>query len=192
MIERMKKQMEFIVEIDRIKSIFRKTKLFDGSRHENDAEHSWHLAMMALLLGEYSNEKIDILKTVKMVLIHDIVEIDAGDVMVYDVVDSEKLKKETSAAERIFGILPEDQKAEFMALWKEFEVKRTPESRFAAAVDRLEPVMQNYHNDAETWKEHGIKYGRIREINEKMKAGSEALWEFAHSMIAECREKHYI
>ena len=139
--ERLKQQIDFIIEIDKVKSIIRKTKLFDGTRYENDAEHSWHICMMAIILQEYSNEKVDLSKVLKMLLIHDLVEIDAGDYLVYTDKNIEKNEKEQKAAERIFSILPDEQKDELIFLWKEFELKETTEAKFAFALDRLEPVM---------------------------------------------------
>ena len=159
--ERLRKQIEFIYEIDKLKYIQRKTKLFKSNRHENDAEHSWHLAMMVLVLAEYSNEPIDMLKVVKMVLLHDIVEIDAGDTFLYNTSKShDNWNEELAAAERIFGLLPNDQKQEFIAVWKEFEMGETNESKFAKAIDRLEPVMQNLSNGGGTWTEFSINLKR--------------------------------
>jgi putative hydrolases of HD superfamily len=189
--ERLKKQIDFIVEIDKVKAIIRKTKLFNGSRAENDAEHSWHLALMALTLAEYSNKPVDVCKIIKMVLIHDIVEIDAGDVMIYMKTGAD-LENEEKAAERIFGILPDDQRTEFIELWKEFEAKESDEATFAAALDRLEPVMQNYMTDASTWQKAGISAERIYEINEHIRNGSERIWEYAKSLIDECVDRGLI
>ncbi len=184
--ERFIKQIAFIIEVDKIKHIFRKTRLFDDSRHENDAEHSWHLCMMAMILQEYSNEKIDLLKVLKMVIIHDIVEIDAGDYIVYTDKQDEKKEKELAGAKRIFGLLPEDQSKEMFNLWQEFEAKETKEAKFAAALDRLEPLMQNYHTKAASWKENDIKGDRVLGVNKQIKNGSTYLWEFAKDMIEEC------
>lgn len=188
--ERFERQMQFLIEIDKIKHIFRKTKLFNKSRFENDAEHAWHLALMALVLGEYSNESINISKVIKMVLIHDIVEIDAGDVIVYDTKMRELAQmKEAEAAERIFGILPEDQKQEFIDLWKEFEEKKSPEAKFAAAIDRFEPILQNYLTDYETWKTHGISYDQLYDRNQHIQNGSGAIWDVVKQIITEAKEK---
>src|SRR5271157_4511307 len=154
--DRLRKQIEFIIEIDKIKSIFRKTRLFNRSRYENDSEHSWHLAVMAVLLSGHSASPVDLLKVIKMVLIHDIVEIDAGDRLVYSRKQDETSRDENSAARRIFGLLPDDQRDELIGLWSEFEEGATPESRFAYALDRLEPVMQNYFDRARTWRKHNV------------------------------------
>jgi putative hydrolase of HD superfamily len=170
--KRLESQIQFLIEIDKIKHIFRKTKLFNKSRFENDAEHAWHLALMALVLGEYSNEQIEISKVIKMVLIHDIVEIDAGDVIVYDTQNRDLAReKEHLAAERIFGILPGDQKKEFIDLWNEFEERKTPESKFAAAIDRFEPILQNHLTDYYTWKTHGITHTQLHDKNQHIEDG---------------------
>jgi len=186
--EKLHKQIKFIEEIDKVKSIFRQTRLFDNSRFENDAEHSWHLAVMALVLAEYSNEPgTDICKVVKMVLIHDLVEIDAGDTFIYD----EKLKeskeeREKTAAERIFGLLPDELGTEFKNLWEEFEKRETKEAKFAAALDRLEPMLQNSKTEGHTWKKYGINRSQVLGANKIIKDGSEELWNFALSLVDAC------
>jgi len=189
---RLEKQLQFIVEIDKVKSVLRRTKIFHGNRHENDAEHSWHIALMALVLNEYSNEKIDILKVLKMVLIHDLVEIYAGDLSVYGTNPQEKKQKELEAAQKIFEMLPEDQEHEFLLLWEEFEKRETPEAKFASALDRLEPVMQNYMQDGYAWKKHNISYEQIINLNKRIDAGSNKLWEYAKGIIDECKMKKVI
>ena len=189
--ERFLKQIAFIMEIDKVKSVFRKTKLFDNSRYENDSEHSWHLAIMAILLSEYANESIDPAKVIKMVLIHDLVEIDAGDVIVYSK-NCHTIDKENLAAERIFGLLPEDQKKEMQELWVEFEERKSPEAKFAAAIDRLEPVMQNCLNEAHAWRANQIKAEQVLNVNARIRDGSEKLWEYAKSIIDGCIEKGLI
>ncbi len=190
--KKLMKQIEFIREIDKVKEIFRHTKLFNGSRTENDAEHSWHLAIMAIVLAEHANEPVDISRVVKMVLIHDIVEIDAGDYIVYTDKKSEKEEKERKASKRIFGILPDEQRKEFISLWSEFEKRETAEAKFAAAIDRLEPLMQNYYNEGDTWLKYDIKFEQIINGNKHMEEGSSVLWELARKMIEECREKGLI
>lgn len=192
--DRLQKQIRFIIEVDKIKSIFRKTRLFDNSRFENDAEHSWHLAIMALLLHEYSNEEIDLLKVVKMVLIHDIVEIDAGDTFLYDEEHSQsKKQREEESAERIFGLLEPDQNDEFIQIWKEFEDRLTPEAKFAAALDRLEPLLQNYLTEGCTWKKHNIQKSQVLKKNKPIVfEGSEILWEFINDMIEDAVLKGYL
>lgn len=183
-------QIEFIREIDKLKYIQRKTRLFNSDRNENDAEHSWHLAVMAIVLAGHSNVPVDILKVVKMVLIHDIVEIDAGDTFIYDTqknhtnTDDERL-----AAKRIFGMLPAEQASELIAVWEEFEAGETSEARFARAMDRLEPLLQNSSNSGGTWKEFGVKYEKVYEKKKVIKEGSEALWAYAEALINESVEK---
>ncbi|MDD6189549.1 MAG: HD domain-containing protein [Clostridiales bacterium] len=177
---RLEKQMAFLEEVDKIKLIGRQNYLADGSRKENDAEHSWHLALMTLLLSEYANEEIDVLKTMSMVLIHDIVEIDAGDTYAYDY-EGQKTQheREEAAADRIFNILPEDQANKLRALWDEFESGETPEARFAAAVDRVQPAMLNSSSGGISWREHGVTYSNIVRRNGKTQLGSQALWDYA-------------
>jgi putative hydrolases of HD superfamily len=183
-------QIEFIREIDKLKYIQRKTRLFNSDRNENDAEHSWHLAVMAIVLAGHSNVPVDVLKVVKMVLIHDIVEIDAGDTFIYDTqknhanTDDERL-----AANRIFGMLPEEQAGELIAIWEEFEAGETSEAKFARAMDRLEPLLQNSSNSGGTWKEFGVKYEKVYEKKKVIKEGSEALWAYAEALINESVEK---
>ncbi len=187
---RLKRQIQFLIEIDKTKQIFRKTKLFDKSRFENAAEHAWHLGLMAMVLGEYANEKIDLAKVIKMVLIHDIVEIDAGDTIVYDTKSrTEAQEKQSLAAERIFGILPEDQKEAFVALWKEFEERKSPEAKFAAAIDRFEPILQNRLTDYYTWKAHGISYTQLQVRNKHIQDGSEVIWEVVQEIFSEAKDK---
>ncbi|UPZ15575.1 HD domain-containing protein [Flavobacterium humidisoli] len=183
-------QIAFIKEIDKVKYIQRKTKLFNSDRCENDAEHSWHLALMAIVLAEHSNEQIDVLKVVKMVLIHDIVEIDAGDVFMYDTVKNhDNTDEERLAANRIFGLLPEKQAEELITIWEEFEAGETNEAKFARSMDRLEPLLQNTSNDGGTWKEFGVKYDKVYEKKSVIKNGSESLWNYAEGLINESVEK---
>src|SRR5215217_2609415 len=174
------KQVNFIKEIDKLKYIQRKTKLFNSDRHENDAEHSWHLAMMTIVLAEHSDKPIDILKVVKMVLIHDIVEIDAGDTFIYDTVKNHvNTDLERAAAERIFGLLPEKQAQELIAIWEEFEAGETDEAKFAKSMDRLEPLLQNVSNNGGTWKEYNVDYSKVYEKKQVIKNGSASIWNYA-------------
>ena len=156
--ERLLKQIEFITEIDKLKQIYRQNVVIGTSRNENDAEHSWHLAIMAILLSEYvEDEKLDLLRVIKMLIIHDLVEIDAGDTFCYDEKAKEdKAQREEKAAERLFNILPSDQAEEIMDLWKEFEEKETLEARFAACMDRLQPLILNYNTHGHTWQKPGV------------------------------------
>ncbi len=188
--DRLKKQMEFSLEIDKEKNIFRQTHLSGKGRNENDAEHAWHMAIMAYLLKEYSNEPVDISKVMIMCLIHDIVEIDAGDTYAYD---SEGLAtqkaREDAAKERIFSLLPEDQKEELTALFDEFEEYKTPESRFAHAMDNLQPLILNNSNDGADWREHGVTKAQVYGRQSKTREGSEKLYEMADMIIRQHIEK---
>ena len=182
--ERLKKQLEFALEIDKEKNIFRQTHLSGHGRNENDAEHAWHMAIMAYLLREYANEKVDIAKVMLMCLIHDIVEIDAGDTYAYD---TEALKtqkaREDAAKERIFSLLPEDQKAELISLFDEFEENRSPESKYAHAMDNLQPLILNNSNGGGDWREHGVTARTVYSRQEKTRLGSEKLYEVTDQII---------
>lgn len=180
--ERLAQQFDFIREIDKEKFIGRQTYLSDGMRKENDAEHAWHMAIMTLLLSEYANEEIDVLKTVTMLLIHDIVEIDAGDTYAYDE-EAKKTQKEREekAAERIFGLLPADQGSRLKALWQEFEACGTKEAKFARTMDNIQPLMLNHATDGKAWVEHGVHLSQILNRNQRTPRGSEVLWEYAHT-----------
>ncbi len=182
--ERMKKQLEFSLEIDKVKNIFRQTHLTDNGRSENDAEHSWHMAVMAYLLKEYSNEEIDIAKVMIMCLIHDIVEIDAGDTYAYDAQSLETQKaREDAAKERIFSILPDEQKRDFIALFDEFEEYETAESKFAHAMDNLQPLILNDSNNGADWKRHGVTSEKIYKRQSKTKLGSEEIFNVIDGII---------
>lgn len=184
--ERIDRQLAFALEIDKAKNVFRQTRLSGNGRNENDAEHSWHMAVMAYLLKEYANEKIDIAKVMLMCLIHDIVEIDAGDTYAYD---TESLKtqksREDAAKERIFSILPDGQKAEFIALFDEFEAYETAESKFAHAMDNIQPLILNNSNGGSDWKAHDVAVEQIYKRQEKTKLGSLKLFEAADQIIQE-------
>ena len=178
--ERLKQQFDFCKEIDKEKFIKRQTYLSNGIEKENDAEHAWHMAIMTLLLSEYANEEIDVLKTVSMLLIHDLVEIDAGDTYAYDE-EAKKTQKERelAAADRIFGLLPEDQGQKFRALWEEFEACQTPEAKFARTMDNVQPTMLNAATGGKSWSERGVKLSQILKRNERTKDGSEVLWDYS-------------
>lgn len=180
--DRLARQLQFILEIDKLKSIYRRTYLVDGERRENSAEHSWHLAMLAMVLAEHANEPLDVAKVIRMVLIHDIVEIDAGDTYIYGD-QGDKAAREGLAADRIFGLLPPDQEADFRGLWEEFESGATAEARFASALDRFVPQLHNYHTQGRSWKEHGITAERVLTRNEEMSQGSVTLWEWTQILI---------
>ncbi|MCI6420586.1 MAG: HD domain-containing protein [Firmicutes bacterium] len=182
--ERLKKQMEFILEVDKIKFIGRQTYLSDGERKENDAEHSWHLALMTALLSEHANEKIDVRKTMLMVLVHDIVEIDAGDTYAYDAAgNATKRERELKAAKRIFHLLPEDQAEELFQLWEEFEACETPEAKFAHSMDNIQPIMLNDATGGKAWREHQVKKSQVEKRQESTRAGSETIMEVAEEII---------
>ncbi len=184
------KQIAFIKEIDKLKYIERQTRLLNSNRRENDAEHSWHLAMMAIVLQQHANEEVDVLKVVKMVLIHDIVEIDAGDTFIYDNLKShDNSEEERLAAKRIFGILPEDQAEEFTAIWEEFELGVSMEAKFARTMDRLEPLLQNYSNNGGTWNMPGVTYEKVYAKKSVMKNGSSNIWDYAEGLIQDAVEK---
>jgi putative hydrolase of HD superfamily len=184
------KQVSFIKEIDKLKYIQRKTKLFNSDRHENDAEHSWHLAMMTIVLAEHSDTPIDILKVLKMVLIHDIVEIDAGDTFIYDTLKNHiNTDEELIAAKRIFGLLPTEQAKEFLAIWNEFEEGVTDEAKFAKAMDRFEPLLQNTSNNGGTWTEFNVPYQKVYDKKKAIKQGSAAIWNYAENLINESVDK---
>lgn len=193
MFDRLETQIGFLLEIDKLKQIFRQTYLLDETRKENDAEHSWHFAMYAVLLVEYANEKVDLLKVVKMALTHDLVEIDAGDTFLYDEAgNADKAEREEKAAERIFGLLPKEVGEELHALWVEFEAKETPEAKFAGSLDRLQPFLHNIHTDGRSWREHDISAVQIRERNCVIDDGSKDLWAYAVSLIDEAVEKGHV
>lgn len=182
--EQLQKQVDFIHEIDKVKYIQRKTKLFNSDRPENDAEHSWHLALMAVVLSGHSNEQVDLLKVIKMLLIHDVVEIDAGDIFLYDnEVNHSNTEAELLAAKRIFGLLPEKQAEELIAIWEEFEAGKTAEAKFARAMDRFEPLLQNRSNGGGTWTEFGVTYNRVVEKKSIIKKGSERLWAYSLALL---------
>jgi putative hydrolases of HD superfamily len=188
--ERFLSQIEFIKEIDKVKFIRRKTKLLNSDRHENDAEHSWHLAMMALILLEHSNEKVDLLKVLKMVLIHDIVEIDTDDVFLFDTVkDHDNADDELVAAKRIFGILPPEQAGELLEIWQEFEAGETAEAKFAKAIDRFEPILQNHSNHGGSWSEFKVGFEKVHQRLKRIADGSNEIWDYSENLLEECRER---
>ncbi len=183
--ERLRRQIEFIVEVDRLKEVFRQTILTQSRRAENSAEHSWHFALMVVVLAEHSNHQpLDVLRILKMVLIHDLVEIDAGDTFAYDVKNmADQHEREARAADRIFGLLPADQAREFRALWDEFEAKQTPEAKFAAACDRFHPMLLNCRTQGHAWQKHGVTQDRVLARNAHVADGSKELWAYAVKMI---------
>ena len=191
--KRFDRQVRFILEIDKLKSIIRQSYLLAGSRRENSAEHSWHVALMCMLLAEYAEQPVDLLRTMKMLLIHDIIEIDAGDTYCYDEAGvMDQSSRENAAAERLFGLLPEDQMGELSELWGELGERSTPEAKFVATIDRLMPLLHNYHTEGRSWREHGIRKDQVSARNEVMRDGSLALWKFATSLIDDTVDKGYL
>lgn len=187
---RLLQQLEFVVEIDRLKQILRRTVITDRSRHENSAEHSWHLAVMAILLEEYANEAIDLGRVLKMVLVHDLVEIDAGDTFCYDAeAHEDKAEREQKAADRLFGLLPENQASDFHSLWNEFEHRRTSEARFANALDRLQPMLNNLATGGYSWRRHGISRTQVLERNCPIAEGSRFLWSHMEELLQQAIEE---
>lgn len=187
---RIEKQLAFALEIDKLKNVLRQTHLSGHGRRENDSEHSWHMALMAYLLREYANEQVDISKVMIMYLIHDIVEIDAGDTYAYDAENLKTQKqRENQAKERIFSMLPEEQKTEFIALFDEFEAYETPESKFAHAMDNLQPLILNNSNNGADWREHGVCAEQVYARQSKTKLGSEKLYEVIDAILKDNIDK---
>ena len=182
--ERFKKQIDFVLEIDKEKNILRQTHLTDYRRQENDAEHAWHMAIMIYLLKEYANEEFDVAKAMMMALIHDIVEIDAGDTYAYDTKNLETQKeREEKAAERIFGLLPEEQKQELKGLFEEFEACESSEAKFARVMDNFQPILLNDSNNGEDWKVHKIKKSQVENRQKSSQRGSKDIWEYTSELI---------
>ena len=194
MMERFKKQLNFLIEIDQVKNILRMTSIADGSRRENDAEHSWSLAMMAVLFAEYVDDQIDLLKVIKMVLIHDLVEIHAGDTFCFDEAGmQDKEAREQASADKIFGLLEHDQGQELRQLWEEFESCETLEAEYAAMLDRLQPLIMNYINEGGTWTQHQISVEQVYKRNQiTLEKGPQVFKDFIHEVIEECVAKGYI
>lgn len=191
-LSRLDRQIQFILEIDKAKQVLRRSRILDRSRRENDAEHSWHLAVMAMLLAEHARQPINVFRVVKMLLIHDIVEIDAGDAFLYDAdARIEKKAKEEKAAQRIFGLLPDDQRDEFIALWQEFEACETPDAKFAAAIDRFQPLLANYHTQGGTWQEYGVTKDQVVTRTKSINEGSSTIWNYVCDLLDDAVAKRY-
>lgn len=191
--DRLEKQINFILELDKMKNLYRQTYVLHEDRKENDAEHSWHIAIMAILLSEYANSEIDVTKVIKMLLLHDIIEIDAGDTYCYDAVgNSTKAEREEKAAQKIFGLLPEDQYRDFYGLWREFEDSTTKEARFAAVLDRLQPLMLNYTKGGISWQEHSIYKEQVLKRNENYFSESDELAKLIRSVIDDAEKKGWL
>jgi len=191
---RLDRQMQFLVEIDKLKQVVRQTLLIGGERQENSAEHSWHIAVLAPLLAEYAPDPaIDVARVMQMALIHDIVEIDAGDTYCYDPrAGLDKAERETAAAARLFGLLPEDQGRGLQGLWEEFEARQTPEARFAAALDRIQPLVHNFMTEGRQWRRHGVHSDQVRERMRPVREGAPRLWRFAESLIDQSVVRGYL
>lgn len=182
--ERFRQQMTFLVELDRMKNIYRQTLVLHEDRQENDAEHAWHLAMLALVLSEYADEPVDLKTVLETVLIHDIVEIDAGDTYAYDAAgNATKAEREQQAAKRLFGLLPKEQELHFRRLWEEFEAGSTPEARFCAALDRIQPLTLNYCKGGLSWQRHGIKRSQVQQRMASIGDSSAVLGDYASELI---------
>lgn len=191
--ERLHQQIGFILEIDKLKLIIRRTLLIDQSRRENDAEHSWHLAMMALVLAEYAEPGVDIGRVIHMLLLHDLVEIDAGDAFFYDVAaEADKAAREQQAAERLFGLLPEGQGEGLRALWEEFEARETADARFARALDRVQPMLHNFHTEGGTWKEYGVTLDQVRSRRALIADASPQLWDYVDGLLVEAVRRGFL
>lgn len=191
--DRLERQLDFILEIDRLKSVLRQTPLADGSRLENSAEHSWHLALMAVLLAEYADAPVDLLRVIKMILVHDLVEIDAGDTYCYDEqACRDKARRERAAADRIFRLLPAGQREEIRLLWEEFERRLTPEARFANALDRLQPALLNFQTRGRAWRSHGVKLEQVQRRMAPIADASTRLWAHVRTMLEEAADRGYL
>lgn len=191
--DRLRKKLDFILELDKMKNLYRQTYVLHEDRKENDAEHSWHLAILAFMLAEYSKEPVDVLHVMKMVLLHDVVEIDAGDTYCYDSEGyKSKAEREEKAAQRIFGLLPDDQRDEFYALWREFEDSETADARFAAVLDRIQPLLLNYTKGGVSWQEHGIRREQVLARNSQYLDVSDELAEVILDIINDAESKGWL
>lgn len=190
---RLRQQIEFIIEIDKLKGVLRQTRLTDNSRQENSAEHSWHLGLMAIVLAEYAPPQVDWGRVLTMVLLHDVIEIDAGDTFCYDLQgNQDKMLREEKAATRIFGLLPKDQEEQFREIWEEFEAAATPTARFAVALDRLQPLLQNQQNQGRTWQLHSITQSAVRQRVTPVQDGIPQLWTLVEEVVADCVKAGYL
>ncbi|HAV1334152.1 phosphohydrolase [Vibrio parahaemolyticus] len=192
--DRSEKQLALLIELDKLKSVLRRTRVKSAEgRLENSGEHSWHVALMAVLMEEHANAPVDICRVMKMLLIHDVVEIDAGDTFVYDTAASkDQAEKEIKAAERLFDMLPTDQGQELLALWQEFEAAQSDDAKYAKALDRLIPMLLNYHNNGQSWKENSVTREQALTINKRIEFGSVTLWDKAKELIEEATEKGWL
>ena len=192
--ERLEQQIRFILEVDKLKEILRQTVCSQSRRAENDAEHSWHLCLAVIVLAEHANNpRLDVLRVLQMLIVHDLVEIDAGDTFAYDTAAmAGQHEREARAADRIFGLLPADQAREFRSFWDEFEEQRTNEARFAAAVDRFQPVLLNCATEGAAWRRHGITQDRVLARNAPIAAGSEPLWDYTRALVQQAADAGHL
>ena len=192
--ERLERQVAFLMEADKLKTVLRRNRVVsDPQRRENDAEHMYHFALFAMVLPEYANAPVNLLHVLRMILIHDVVEIDAGDTFVYDMAaQHDKREREERAADRLFNLLPPDQAGDFRALWEEFEAEETVEARFAAALDRMQPLLCNYFTGGGAWKEHHVAAPQVFARNSKMERGSTELWTYVHGLLDDAIAKGFL
>ena len=192
--ERFKKQLRFLIEIDKMKSVFRQTILIDRSRREDDASHSWHFAVMAMLLFEHCKDKtVDISRVIKMALVHDLIEIYAGDTFAYDAAgNADKLQREQKSADKLFALLPKDQGKEIRALWEEFDAEQTPDAKYACAIDRLQPFINNIMTEGHTWKRHGVTAAQVYQRMEPIRATMPDIWAFVTGSVEDFVKKGYL
>ena len=190
---RLEQQLSFCKELDRLKTILRQSMLMDASRRENSAEHSWHLASMAILLSEYAAAPVDLTRVLKMLLVHDVVEIDAGDTFAYDTINVEtQHAREQKAADRLFGLLPQEQGSELRALWDEFEERSTAESKYANALDRLQPLLQNFYSGGQSWKKHSVTHEQVMKRMEPVKIGMPEVWPVVVKLIEDAGRAGFV
>ena len=191
--QRLEQQIRFLVELDKMKSVLRQSPVYSGERRENDAEHSWHIAVMAMVLREYAPEPVDMGRVVEMLTVHDLIEIYAGDTFAYDAAgNADKAARECAAADRLYAMLPPEQGTYYRTLWEEFDAMETPEARFAASMDRLEPLLANWFNGGGTWQDHDVRMPQVYRRIEPMREGAPALWAFADRLIRASVEKGYL
>ncbi len=184
------RRLDFLMEIDQLKSVLRRSLLIDGSRRENTAEHSWHLAMAAIVLAPHAGVDVDVMRAIEIVLVHDLVEIDAGDTYIYDTAGAaDKAEREERAAERLFALLPPDQAAHIDGLWREYEDRATPTARFAYAIDRLQPVLLNAGSNGRSWQEHGIAHSQAAAMNAPIQEAVPPLWQLVSAVLQGCAEE---
>lgn len=192
-LNRLTQQIQFVIEIDQLKTVLRQTLLTDASRQENTAEHSWHIAMMAIILAEYAPAPVDLLHVIKLLLVHDLIEIDAGDTFCYDVQGNQsKRERELQAADRVFNLLPPDQAIEVRSLWDEFEAQVTPAAQFAACLDRLQPLLNNWQTQGYSWRKHGISQDLVLQRMSPLQTGAPVLWKFVEQLVQECVAAGYL